>query len=372
MSDLLGVRVTPSDDSGQPAHGTKGTAYPSSMGKAVNPNTGGNQIISARPKEVTPELIVEPVVNKQEAVPNKVPATAANTAGFDDTVRLQERLNSSGADLIVDGIDGPLTKAAMAQYMPTDDVNMDDLPIITDKQMGVSTDQGQDDPDYSGLSASPVVPTEVPSNAIVVDDSNADLVKAIETGRPDVDNGNTRLNLPAPVVNEEEVYKELADEDTATFEPVPFMDRFTADRDRIDRDSGLALQHGYPYTGEAYNEDAPNKTDVVTQDMPPPLQEPTTKPNPELLAQEPSMNPFDELGETLQQDADARATEESDDVTLIKQLLELQTIGDVPGINKILASISPEQAAAMVKQLDAVDENSEQRDSLSNMDLGVN
>ena len=372
MSDLLGVRVTPSDDSGQPAHGTKGTAYPSSMGRTVNANLGENQLVSAKPVEVPPDLIVEPPASKQEAVPNKVPATAANTAGFDDTVRLQERLNSSGADLIVDGIDGPLTKAAMAQYMPTDDVNMDDLPdtpspIITDEQMGIGNDmelrnkvmnnykywknQGQDDPDLGPAYISPVVP---------------------KAKQLDVSNGNTKLDIPVSSVNAEEVYKELADEDTATFEPVPFMDRFTADRDRIDRDSGLALQHGYPYTGEAYNEDAPYKTDVVRQDVPPPLQEPTTLPNPELLAQEPSMNPFDELGETLLQDADARATEESDDVTLIKQLLELQTIGDVPGINKILASISPEQAAAMVKQLDAVDENSEQRDSLSNMDLGVN
>jgi len=166
MSDLLGVRVTPSDDSGQPAHGTKGTAYPSSMGRTLNTNLGENQLVSAGPKEVTSKLIVEPPASKQEAVPNKVPATAANTAGFDDTVRLQERLNSSGADLIVDGIDGPLTKAAMAQYMPTDDVNM---PMITDEQMGVGEEmalrnrvmnkhkywntQGQDDPDYSGLSA---------------------------------------------------------------------------------------------------------------------------------------------------------------------------------------------------------------------------
>lgn len=95
--------------------------------------------------------------------PNKVAATAANTAGFDDTVALQKRLNASGADLIVDGIDGPLTKAAMAQYMPTDDVNMDDLPdtpspIITDEQMGVSIDQGQDDPDLGPAYVSPVVP----------------------------------------------------------------------------------------------------------------------------------------------------------------------------------------------------------------------
>jgi len=273
--------------------------------------------------------------------------------------------------------------------MPTDDVNMDDLPdtpslIITDEQMGIGTKQIQDVPTVvKSASVSPVVPTKDPSDAAVVDDPFADIQKAIKAKQLDVSNGNTKLDIPVSPVNEEEVYQELADEDTATFEPEPFIDRFTADRDRIDRDSGLALQHGYPYTGEAYNEDAPYKTDLVTQDMPPPLQEPTTKPNPELLATDLFLNemareiekrskPHDELGDILPPNIDARATEESDDVTLIKQLLELQTIGDESGINKILESISSKQAAAMVKQLDAINENSERRDSLSNMDLGVN
>ena len=62
---------------------------------------------------------------------SKVPANAGNTANYAQNIALQNMLNNEGAALAVDGIRGPLTEAANNAYMA----------------------RGQDDPDYSGLSA---------------------------------------------------------------------------------------------------------------------------------------------------------------------------------------------------------------------------
>ena len=46
----------------------------------------------------------------------KVLANAGNTRDYDATIALQNKLNAQGAGLDVDGINGPLTKAAMQKY----------------------------------------------------------------------------------------------------------------------------------------------------------------------------------------------------------------------------------------------------------------
>jgi hypothetical protein len=61
----------------------------------------------------------------------KVAANAGNTTDYAQNIALQNMLNNEGAALDVDGIRGPLTEAANNAYMA----------------------RGQDDPDYSGLSA---------------------------------------------------------------------------------------------------------------------------------------------------------------------------------------------------------------------------
>ena len=46
----------------------------------------------------------------------KVLANAGNTRDYDATIALQNKLNAQGAGLAVDGINGPLTKAAMKKF----------------------------------------------------------------------------------------------------------------------------------------------------------------------------------------------------------------------------------------------------------------
>lgn len=92
-----------------------GRTYASGMGRRAIQQS--NTPITAQPVvDPTEGLNLDGNGPQPAAVNGKVAANAGNTRDYDATLRLQNALNAKGAGLAVDGINGPLTKAAMAKY----------------------------------------------------------------------------------------------------------------------------------------------------------------------------------------------------------------------------------------------------------------
>ena len=67
--------------------------------------------------KTTTKKKANPIGPKKDAPKGKVKATAGNTKGFASTMAIQKKLKKMGADIKVDGIMGPKTRAAMAKLM---------------------------------------------------------------------------------------------------------------------------------------------------------------------------------------------------------------------------------------------------------------
>tara|TARA_R110000787_G_scaffold33308_1_gene87175 strand:+ start:750 stop:1835 length:1086 start_codon:yes stop_codon:yes gene_type:complete len=179
----------------------------------------------------------------------KVAANAGNTKDYDATIALQRQLNSLGADLAMDGINGPLTKAAQATYLgsPTDAAQV--------APASINPQQTSEDPfDLDGSGA--VQPSVESPQAPVTD----------EVLPPDTD-GN-------PLT-------------------MPWAELFTGpDQRRREREQRISARGGgapvaraisAPESSESANQES--AVGSVTQNVPPPRQGPS--------------NPLDELGDAL-------------------------------------------------------------------------
>ena len=132
IADLLpsGTKYTPGNpnlpDNQQPTHDsvpggtfTSGAALPN-IGAQLKPANPFPIHVDAATDDVALDGInldgTEDNLNPITLPRQKVEANAGNTRDFDKTIALQKELNALGANLDVDGIHGPLTKAAQAQY----------------------------------------------------------------------------------------------------------------------------------------------------------------------------------------------------------------------------------------------------------------
>ena len=67
--------------------------------------------------KTTTKKKANPIGPKKDAPKGKVKATAGNTKGFASTMAMQKKLKKMGANIKVDGIMGPKTRAAMAKFI---------------------------------------------------------------------------------------------------------------------------------------------------------------------------------------------------------------------------------------------------------------
>jgi hypothetical protein len=122
IADLFpsGTKYTPSTDANPNAqHGALGSGTYASGASLPS--------IGAQPKPQSPVPILPNPSGDEQALAGlnidgdnaprqKVAANAGNTQDYDATIALQKELNAKGAGLAVDGINGPLTQAAMAKF----------------------------------------------------------------------------------------------------------------------------------------------------------------------------------------------------------------------------------------------------------------
>ena len=249
---------------------------------------------------------------------SKVPATASNTANYAQNIALQNMLNNEGAALAVDGIRGPLTEAANNAYMA----------------------RGQDDPDYSGLSAMDLTgdgmnndpqsrqpdlpetvtktePSRFKNPFSGLGDSFMDSQKAIrelmENNKTDRDakrNNTINQNTSADsAITSADIADLLSGNPSETNPLVSFDPDFLFDEDFTSND--VDIQPVPLETSDMLRDEGPS-TDFLTSD--------TVAPT-------------------------------SADVQQIRLLQELMANGDTNSVQQILASMPPDKAAAMIQQL---------------------
>jgi hypothetical protein len=299
----------------------------------------------------------------------KVAANAGNTKDYANTIALQRYLNTIGANLAEDGINGPLTQAANATF---NGGPASVTPAATPAATPASTGHTYDE---AGLNAAPI-PNPIATKAAPVATGGtydeAGLTPAVPNRLTDeLPDQEVKIS---PTTSKPFTIATSRGSDNSSYSVEDAFNDIQAD-DNTNPLAALSAPSVRSPDGTRRNalvelmkkralERANQEIGSVTQDMPPPRQGPSmpydelgdfgppTANVPNDLAQEQFPGA---ISDVLRQGRQAEFTERWPEVhgmdDLLRQVQELVANGETDQVQQILAGMPPEMAAAMVSAI---------------------